>query len=352
MALKTGTHDISTLLATINASAVAIGANEVAAALAADNANHNQLVQDAISDFAAVSADRQRVPGSSLGGDMLEADEYSRIPTQKDVPAGLVGFPLRKYQYAVGWTKEFEKNATPNDFAIRQAAAQKADLRRLRYQLQKAIFTPTNSTFTDRFKDNAALAVKALINADSSAIQEGPNGEVFDGATHTHYNGSAALDIAAINALITDVLEHGYGNIRVFINVANEAAFRVLVGFVAYLDPRLTINANANQPDGSRLDITRLDNRAIGIFGASEVWVKPWVPANYAIAADVTTPAKPFVMRVAEPDLGLHFEAEIETFPLRAQYQEHMFGFGAWNRLAMAVLKFDNATYAAPTLTL
>jgi hypothetical protein len=121
---------------------------------------------------------------------------------------------------------------------------------------------------------------------------------------------------------------------------------------VAYLDPRLTINANANQPQ-TRVDLTRMDNRAIGIFGAAEVWVKPWIPANYLLVTDVGSNAKPLVLRnpVNSP-VGLHFEAAIETFPLRAEYSEHQFGFGAWNRLNGAVLQFNNGTYSAPTLTL
>ncbi|HEY9463793.1 MAG TPA: hypothetical protein VIR54_11925, partial [Vicinamibacterales bacterium] len=113
-------------------------------------------------------------------------------------------------------------------------------------------------------------------------------------------------------------------------------------------DPRLSLNANANQPF-ERATVTRLDNRAIGIFGAAEVWVKPWAIANYAFVCDTTDPRKPLVMRQEE---GLHLEATIETFPLRADYYEHMFGFGAWNRLNGAVLQFNNASYSAPTFSL
>lgn len=350
MAQKTGTFDITSLLAATNVSAVAFGMDTIASVLQADNAAYNALVQDALDDLVTTTPDRQRVAGSSISGDMLEADEYSRIPTQKDLPSYLIGFPLRKFQFAVGWTRQWQKRATPADYALRQQAAQGADLRRMRYELQKALFTPTNSTFTDLNVDNAALAVKALINADSSAIQNGPNGEAFSGATHTHYDGSATLTAAAFQALIDDVVEHGFGNVKVFINVANEAAVRALAGFSAYLDPRLTLNANANQAT-TRLDLRRMDNRAIGIFGAAEVWAKPWVPANYAVAADTMTAQKPLVKRVDTVDAGLHLEANIETFPLQADYMENAYGFGVWNRLAAAVLKFDNATYSAPTLT-
>lgn len=352
MAQKTGTFDISSLLAATNVTAVQFGLNTIEEVLAADNENYNQLVQQFISDLCAQTTDRLRVAGSSIGGDMQEVDEYSRAPTQKDLPSYFIGFPLSKFHFAVGWTKQWEKKKSPADFAIAQQAAQGADLRMLRYKLQQAIYTPTNRTFNDLNVDNAALPVKAFINADSTAIQNGPNGESFDGTTHTHYDGNATLTAAVVTALVNDVVEHGFGGaVKLFINAADEAAFRALTGFVAYLDPRLTINANANQPAGSRLDITRLDNRPIGLFGAAEIWVKPWAVANYVFCCDTGSAAKPLVMRTDPDSVGLHLEAELETFPLRAQYQEHMFGFGVWNRLNGAVLQFNNGTYTLPTLT-
>ncbi len=352
MAQKTGTFDISALLAATNVSAVEFGLDTIAEVLAADNANYNALVQQMLADLCAPTTDRLRVAGTSVGGDMMEVDEFSRAPTQKEVPGYFIGFPLRKYHWATGWTKQWEKKKTPADFAIAQQACQGADLRRMRYELQRAIYTPTNTTFLDLHVDKASLPVKAFINADSSNIQNGPNGEIFDGTSHTHYDGSATLTANAVTALINDVVEHGFGGaVKIFINTADEAAFRALTGFVAYLDPRLTINANANQPGGSRLDITRLDNRPIGLFGAAEVWVKPWAVANYAFCCDTGTPNKPLVLRTDPDSVGLHFEGAIDAFPLRAEYQEHMYGFGAWNRLNGAVLQFNNASYSAPTLS-
>jgi hypothetical protein len=352
MPQRTGTHDIGFLLAAQNQTVVEIGVDTVAEILAQDNANHNALVQEALSDLCAISTDRQRRQGTSVDGDMLEADEYSRIPTQRASAGQLVGFPLRKYQFALGWTRDWERKRTAADFAIAQQAAQGADIRRLRYELLRAVFGPTNYTFTDALVDNADIPVKALLNADSSNIQNGPNGETFDGTSHTHYNANATLTAAAVQATVDDVVEHGFGgDVRIYINRADEAAFRLLTGFVGYIDSRLTTNANANQPE-SRLDITRMDNREIGIFGAARVFVKPWVPANYLLCFDAGSTAKPLVMRAPTDSAGLTVVADLETFPLRAQYMQREFGFGAWNRANGAVLRFNNASYAAPTLSL
>jgi hypothetical protein len=353
MAPKTGTLDIASLFAARNVTAVAFGLNTIERVLNADNDNYNFLVQQALRDLAETTTDRLRFAGSSIGGDMQEADEYSRIPTQKDFPGYPIGFPERKYQFAVGWTKQWEKKRSPADFATAQKAAQGADLRRIRYEIQKAIYGPTNYTFFDYNVDNAQLPVKAFVNADAAAIQNGPNGEIFNGSTHTHYDGSATLTAAALQAEINDVVEHGYGrSVKVFINQVDAAAVQALPGFQAYPDPRVSLNANANQPNQERLDITRMDNRALGIFGQAEVWTKPWAVANYAFITDTDPESpRPLIYRQDPDSQGLHIEAELDTFPLRAQYQEHVFGFGVWNRLNGAVLQFNNAVYSAPALS-
>lgn len=352
MAQRTGTYDVSSLLAAQNTSAVEFGIDNIADVIARDNELFSMQVAEALADICETSADRQRTVGTSVGGDMMEVDEFGQGPTQRDIPSYFLGFPLRKFQFPIGWTVQFEKNATPADFAVKNGAAQGADLRRTRYELQRAIFTPTNSTFKDHLIDNATLSVKAFINADSTAIPNGPNGETFDGTTHTHYDGNATLTAPAITAQIQDLVEHRNGaDIRIIIHTADVAAFSALTGFVALQVPYVTINANANQVEAPRLDIAKVDNRQIGWFGAAQVWTKPWAVANYSIAIDVSAPQKPLVRRVERMDRGLHVAAQVDVHPLRAQYSEHFFGFGAYNRFAMHVLRFNNATYAAPTLT-
>jgi hypothetical protein len=352
MAQKTGTYDITSLLAAQNISAVKFGISTVAEVIAADNENFSRWLTQALGDYADTSPDRQRVVGTSIGGDMMEVDEFGQGPTQRDIPSYFVGFPLRKFQFPIGWTIQWEKNATPADYAIKNGAAQGAYWRQTQFELQKAIYTPTNYTFKDHLVDNATLNVKAFINADSTGIANGPNGKVFDGTTHTHYDGSATLTAAAVTAAINDVAEHRNGaTIRVNINQADAAAFAALTGFVPLQVPYVTINQAANQVASPRLDIGLIDNRLIGYFAAAEVWTKPWAIPNYMVTVDVSAPQKPLVRRVETNDRGLHVAAEIDVHPLRAQYTEAFFGFGAWNRTAVNVTQFNNASYTIPTFT-
>lgn len=357
MAQKTGTFDISILQAATNVPVGNFtdgnlrGEEAIAAIINADNENFSTIVDQMLADLAETTSERIRPVGSSLGGNAMEVDEYGQGPTQRDVPGYFVGFPLKRITFPIGWTAQWLKNAMAADVATRNGIAQGAHLRRMRYELQKAIFTPTNTTFIDHLVDKASLPVKALINADSTAMANGPNGEVFDGTTHTHYDGSATLTAAALTATINDVVEHRNGaRIRVYFNVADAATVSALTGFVPLQVPFVTLNANANQAT-DRLDITKADNRQIGWFGVAEIWTKPWVPAFYCVAVDLDAPQKPLVKRTEREDRGIHIAGSIESHPLYAEFSEWFYGFGVWNRLAAAVLKFNNATYSVPTLS-
>jgi hypothetical protein len=195
------------------------------------------------------------------------------------------------------------------------------------------------------------LGVKRFVNADGASIPDGPNGEVYDGSTHTHYDAIAGLTAAALQASIRDVVEHGHGGkVVTVINIADEATVRALTGFTAYLDPRITLNSNAREAT-QRLDITRLDNRAIGIFDSSEIWIKPWGIANYALSFDATTGNKPLLLRTRSGGAPtLEIAAELDTYPLYSQYMESEFGLGVWTRTNGAVLYFGGGSYTNPTI--
>jgi hypothetical protein len=352
-AVKTGTHDIDSLLATRFTSVIEFGMDTIEEVLRRDLEVHNMLARDIMGDLVVTSEDRRRLAGSSTRLDMFEVDEYGRGPTQKELPGSTVDFPLKKYQLPVGWNQDWFYEHTPADMATAILGVEQAHMIQLRREVQRAIFLSANYSTVDRFTDNVTLAVKRLVNADSAPIPDGPNGEVFNPATHTHYNAEATLSNAGLLASINDLVEHGHGgNVKLVIAIADEATVRALTDFTAYLDPRVSVNANANEAIGARLDITRIDNRAIGIFGAAEVWIKPWAIADYALIYDTNSPA-PIVMR-EKPTAqlkGLRLAAKLETHPLIAEYFEAYFGMGIWTRTNGVVHYFGGATYADPTIS-
>ena len=118
MSLKTGTLGIDDLLANKFQSVAAYGESTVAEVLQTDLANHNVIMRDMMSEYCDNTTDRQRIQGTSQTGEMIEADEFSRGPTQREVPGQTVGFPLKRYQYAIGWTRDYMLTRTPADIAI------------------------------------------------------------------------------------------------------------------------------------------------------------------------------------------------------------------------------------------
>lgn len=349
--MTTGTHDISTLLAARDQSVADFGLDKILPIIQSELARHNEIVTTLVSDLATFTTDRQRKYGISVGGDMYEVDEYGRAPTQVSKPGATVGFPLKLFQYAIGWTQKWFDTKTPADMAIAVQGGERAHLRMLSRELKRAFMLSSNYTWDDFLVDGVDLAVKRLVNADSAPIPEGPNGETFTASTHTHYVGEASLTAAFVTTEIANVMEHGHGmDMRIYISVTDEAAFRALAGFVAYQDPRLVFRAT--DTPGKTLDVTRTNNRAIGIFGGAEVWVKSWMPASYLFFFDAGS-EKPLVIRQRSSTSlqGLRIAGTIDAFPLYAQYMESEFGVGISTRTNGSVLYTANATYADPSIS-
>lgn len=352
MALNTGTYTMADLQAVTNQTVAAFGPDAVAASLDRELAIHNGLITEAIRTSAEITADPLRRTGITGSGEMIVANDTSRAPTQKVGQGGTVGFPMDLMQIAVGWTQRYLNKATVSEVATAQANIQAAHARAVMRQMKRALYNPTNLDTTDYTQRNPiALPVKRFYNADGWSIPSGPNGEAFTGGSHTHYIGSASLTAAALLSAVTTVVEHtAGGRVQVYINAADEAAVSALAGFKAYPDPRQVVG-NTDGTNLQRLDLNNPGNRAIGTFGVAEVWVKPWAVANYAAVLDIGAPEKPLVLRTEngqQPTLVR--VAENNAFPLIAQFYESVFGFGALNRGAGAVLYFASGTYAAPTI--
>jgi hypothetical protein len=346
---NTGTLSINDLLAVRFLSAVKFGLNSIQAALDRDMAIHNALMTDMVSTFAEVSTDRHRLYGVGTTLRLAQVDEFGRAHTQKATTGSEVGFPLRRFQAAIGWTADYLENKTPADMAQTQLAVQRGHTIEIRSQLQSAIYGSTNFTFRDFLVDNFSILAKRFINADGGEIPVGPNGEVFNPSTHTHYLAGAALTGALADSLVSTVVEHHQdGQPQLFINAADEVAWRALTNFKPYIDSRLTLNIT-NQPE-ERLNPFRTNNRPIGLYGAAEVWVKPWAVSGYAVCMDVSEQApKPLVARIRSgAQITLKPAAQIVLFPLQAEFMNSEFGFGVWTRTNGAVLDFGHASYTDP----
>ena len=351
MPLRTGTLAVSDLLG--NSQGIEqLDQQAVADAFRTDLAVHNRLVDEMVGEFAETTRDRQRRYGAAGRGEMRRMDEFGRMPTQKVAAGQTVGFPLELWAYAVGFTRKYLEQAPANEVAIQFQAAQTAHRIAVQQEIQRAVYLSANYTFFDDLvAPNIDIAVKRFANADGMPLPTGPNGESFDGATHTHYLANAGLTAGALTSLVNTVVEHGIpagGQVRLAINRTNQAAVEGLAGFVAYPQPGLV--PVAGQPTQTRVP-DRLDNVAIGRFAGAEVWVRPWALAGRALAYVANGGGeRPLVMRTRNGTSNLAIAAEIDLYPLRADYMEAEFGVGVWNRTAGAVLDFVNATYTDPAI--
>lgn len=331
---------------------VQLGLDTIARSLQADLAIHNRILQDLVSTFAVTTADRRRRYGVSSALQFLTADEFTRAHTQKVITGSEVEFPLDGFQAAIGWTAMFFQNKTVADMAATQVAAKVGHINAIKRRLQLAIFGATNYSFFDYRLDDIQLDVKRFVNADGAPIPMGPNGEQFNAATHTHYLWTNGLTNAGAHALVDTVFEHhNSSGLKVYINIGDASAWQALADFKPYTDTRI-IPADTTDRAAGRLDPFNPGDRAIGIFGPAEVWVKPWGVLNYSVCLATDTDLKPLAMRTRDGGAPrLITVATNVLFPLQADYMESEFGFGVWTRTNGAVYYHAAAAaaYVEPT---
>lgn len=351
MATNYGTLQVLDTLAS-QATIAQYGEDRAFAAIQANLDAHNEIVRELVTDLCDFTTDRQRRYGGVMETEMVEADEFGTADAQKIAAGVTTGFPLRFYQYSIQWTRMYMQTRTVAELDAQYVAARQADIKNIQRQIKRGLFTPTNNlTYVDRYVDGVNVPLRALINADGTAIPNDPYGQGFDGATHTHYLAINGLTESAVINLLETVVEHGFGGgMRLYINRAQESAIRGMASFQQFYDPRIIVGDNVTRARGE-LDVTTLFNKSIGVFASAEVWIKPWIPNGYLFAFDANTDLKPLVYRTRDGAnaLGnLTIAAEHEHYPLRAQTMDREFGVGVWNRTNGAILYSGGASYTAP----
>lgn len=353
-----GTSGVADLLATrFNTSVIAPDFDNIFAEITRLLGIHNEQVNEMIGTIVSTTTTERLVTYStSAEMDMTELDEYGTPEAQKPAAGATLGLPLRLWGRSIQWNYTWFEEHSPAELGALMDSLMIGDIRNISVALRTAFFRPTNYNFVDHLVDSVTLAVKALINADSATYPTLPDGTAVDGTTHTHYLGSATFTAAILNSTVNTVREHfNTGQTVLLIPGASEAAIRALTGaneFIAAGLPNVVYGSAATLalPD---VQTAQSYNRQIGLWGANgvPVWVKPWIPANYVLAYQQGVPA-PVVRRIRTPEsanLRMRFRGEIH--PLGYEVFERKFGFGVQNRLAAAVARTNNATYALPTLT-
>jgi hypothetical protein len=319
---------------------------------------HNGLVRRLISERVQFTTDRLFRYGGDPQSNMQRLDEYGSPDAQRRMTGATLALPLDYFGLAVQWTRKFMQNNTVADLLKEITAARQAHIRRVRHEILRAFYTPTNDlNYEDVLVDYMPIPLRALLNADGAPIPPNPyTGATFDPDTHTHYLFATSINDTAVALLIKTVQEHGVdGTLRLEISETDEPAVRALDGFVPALE------ANVEQAYGfqgerlaqGRAAVINTSDRYIGVYGAAQVWVKNWQFSGYLSCWDDGSRPIAIRTRANNPSAWeLTVAYENEVFPLRARVLDAEFGTGVLVRHKAAVL-FVNASatvYVAPTI--
>lgn len=356
MAPRYGTLSVFDTLAAYNeASVLDVGEEEINGFIRQILDGYNANVGDMLGDLVGVVPDRETTYGiDTTTGDMVDLDEYALPDAQKfPFAPSAAGFPLRRKGATLQWTRDWLARTTPAELGRQVLGITEADTRAFYAAIRRALFSASNNTaYKDRLVDDRGYTIRALANGDGAAIPPAPvSGTAFDAATHTHYLATTIFTEAAMVSLIDTVFEHWtgqQGQLRVYINKADEAAVRAFSGFTAYVDPRIVFETDTNRA-AQTVDIINVNDRVIGFFGVAEVSVKPWVPSGYKLAfVDGGPGTKVLGLRLPDGRLAdtgnLRLVATLDRHPLHAQAYERVFGIAPWNRVG-AACHFTGATW-------
>jgi hypothetical protein len=320
---------------------------------------YNRSMNEAISDFAMLTSAYQLPYGVGGSLTMAPLDQFGSPDAQKLTAGGAVGLPLTHWGRAVQWTRHFLLNAPVATIARHIDGMAAGDRQRIQREIMRRILTPTNTVgYQDMLQTTLTYTVHAPLNADGMGIPPGPNGEVFNAGTHTHFLFEAALSAAGLTNLINHIVEHGVtGGVQVYINRAQEAAVRAFPGFDAYVDARIVPSVTVQRAAGA-LETSNPADRAIGLFNGAEISVKPFVPANYQIAFDRGTgDDKPIAIRTRSGTLagdayngGFGNLYEDDLHPLRATAFGREFGVGTAQRHKVAASFSNGGAYVVPVI--
>lgn len=318
----------------------------------------DQYVGELLSGLSQpVVSEGKMVDVSGYADAMVKLSEHAFNPTDANRSVVELNFPLWKFGRATGWTYDFLRLATVEDFRKSVLDTEHAYLTALQEEIKAAMFNNVRREFDDKFgaSQRVNLVGRPFWNADGMTIPPAPNGATFTAATHTHYNGTSGSTLSVFDIderLINNVIEHG--------NMAGIALFipASMVTTLDALDDKFHLATRPNVIYGDQSNRSAFEdnldsdpeNKLVGDWNGYPVFSRSWCPANYIACAATGAREKPLGVR---RDGGLRPIVEGKNSVLTAQQWLSYFGMAANNRGAAAFLyTAAQTTYTAPTLVL
>jgi hypothetical protein len=221
-----------------------------------------------------------------------------------------------------------------------------------------AIFTNTAWTFNDKIGAGGAkglgdISIQPLANGDTVTY----NRRSGDPATDNHYKATADAIADVTNpfpGLYDELAEHpsNSGPYLVYIPSSLRSAVGGLSEFVPHMPENVIRVANGDDEIVQAAPAIGPGDQVIGYLKSSRFWVVEWgrMPDGYMIA-HATGAGAPLRMRQypAEELQGFITEVFNPEAGLEQVNLLRFAGFGVANRVAMAVQRVGNGTYAIPT---
>jgi hypothetical protein len=353
--MATGILTVADLLKQKNNSCVDYDISKIFAVIADDLKNYNSQVAEAMSAFCEKKDEQVTVFNTTTDRTFVEQDEFGIPVSKKGAAKWEVATGVRKWQTTLGWTKEYLQMKTPAELANAYNEIQIFDNKNIVRMIKQAIFNNANVTYTDNHYNAASLTLRRFWNADGSAMPANNSGTTFNGGSHTHYIARAGtLANSDVDGVLNTVLEHDQTlGVSMYINAAQIADLKGISStkFVA-LGSSLMVY-NATDTTQRKFDMSDLSNYCAGIWdGKIEVWVKPWVPANYILVMASGESVKPLQYRELpyESMKGIQLDSVSFAEPLVAQTATRYAGINVLNRSAGAVLYTGGTSWSNPTL--
>lgn len=278
-----------------------------------------------------------------------EVNEIARplIQKGKQTP-DVLGFPIGRYRSGQQWSYDFLRRVSFGQLINQtRGIVQGAQVRYYR-EFRRALFVPLpthrsfdNQNYAWTEGEKITLLVRSLAcGATGSIYPSNPDGSVVPD-THNHYcvpQTANSPTSAEVQGLINHVTEHNQeGEVALYINLGSETAIRAMTGFTPFTDVRVVQPITSAHIDYAYLDLRKTWDRAIGIFGAATVFVKPWVPVGYMIAT-VSGQRAILAKREGRDGGELRLVSTTSEHPLYSDGFEQEYGFGVQNRLGAAIM--------------
>lgn len=349
----TGISTLSDLnIQTLNNSAASYGLEKISMEFAKSLTNYNQQVTEILADLAEKTTVQKKVFDLASDMEMSRIDEFGKSRSKANTGRWEVAFPCDKFATTIGFSNEFLQRATVQELNNRFIGGQVAHQKNIVKQIKSALFTSASVSYLDDNLNREELIIRPFWNNDGTVIPTNNNGESF--TSHTHFIGSTSGSVANddVDSLIQKVTEHDLtDDVVVYINSKDLAKISVLTKFTK-LSSALIVH-NATDATVDLLDNSDLSNRLVGYWDNTiKVFVKRFVPQNYAICLALGAPVKVLAYRQLpyEGMQGLKINSHYAGEPLVSQEMICYEGFGVQNRSAGAVLQLNNSTFTSPTL--